>query len=138
MHIDARGSMNPTRGIATPATSSDSLRGAEYWDPVSDTYKEKRTNESVSDETELKQGGGTTVSVSHRIGSNKKPNSTSYFESGLGEYWDPATDTCKSKRTNESVPDEIMQGKSALAGYETDSSVESDSASSIDLDVWEY
>ena len=31
-----------------------------------------------------------------------------------------------------------MQGKSALAGYETDSSVESDSASSMDLDVWEY
>ena len=73
---------NPTKGIATPATSSDSLRGVEYWDPVSDTYK--------------------------------------------------------SKRTNESVPDEIMQGKSALTGYETDSSVESDSASSIDSDVGEY
>ena len=101
MHIDVRDSINLTWGIAATATSSDSLRGVEYWDPVSDTYKEKRTNESVSDETKLKQGGGTTVSVSHRIGSNKKPNSTSYFESGLGEYWDQMkvsqTRSCKER-----------------------------------------
>ena len=138
MHIDVRDSIDLTRGIATSTTNSDSLRGAEYWDPVSDTYKDKRTNESVSDETKLEQGDGTTVPVSHKIGSNEEPDSTSSFESGFGEYWDPVTDTYRSKRTNESVPDEIIQGKSAPAGYETDSSVESDSASSIDSDVGEY
>ena len=71
MQMDLRDPIDPTLGIATSATNSESQRGGEYWDPITDTYKNKRTNESVSDETKLKQGGGTTVPVSHRIGSNK-------------------------------------------------------------------
>ena len=82
MHIDVRGSLSPTQSIATPATSSDSPEEMEYWDPVSDTYR--------------------------------------------------------SKKTNKSVPDESMQGMSEPTGYETDSSIESETVSSVDLDPWEY
>ena len=106
MQIDVRDPIDLTLGIATLTTNSDSQRGGEYWDPITDTYKDKRTNESVSDETKLGQGGGAIAPVSHRVDSNKEAVSASRFNSNF-EYWDPVTDTYKDKRTNESVPDEI-------------------------------
>ena len=47
---------------------------------------------------------------------------------GDGEYWDPVSDTYRSKRTNDRVPDAIVQEENTPGEHETDSSVESSSA----------
>ena len=48
------------------------------------------------------------------------------------EYWDPVSDTYRSKRTNESVPEESMLETTDPIGYDTDSSIESETASNVD------
>ena len=57
---------------------------------------------------------------------------------GGGEYWDPVSDTYRSKRTNDRVPDEIIQEENTPEGYKTDSSVEISSALGVNPDLWEY
>lgn len=47
------------------ASSSDS--NYELWDPVTDTYKDKRTNESVSDDIKLGKGVTGLVQIENLI-----------------------------------------------------------------------
>ena len=51
MHIDVRGSLSPTQRKRTLTMSPDSPEETEYWDPVSDTYRNKRMNKSVAEES---------------------------------------------------------------------------------------
>ena len=51
----------------------------EYWDPVTDSYKSKKSSKNISDEVE--QG--------------KIPESS--LDSSPGKQWDPALETCNNK-----------------------------------------
>ena len=95
----------------------------QYWDPVSDTYKDKRTNKSVPDEIEARMG----TALDYETDPNEESDSASSSDSNF-EYWDPVTDTYKDKRTNESVPDEVELRMDVTLGYEIDPNEESDSA----------
>ena len=107
----------------------------EYWNPTSDTYRSKRTNESVPEENML----GIIDPTGHDTDSSIESETVSNVDSSEDmEYWDPVSDTYRSKKTNKSVPEESMQGMSEPTGYETDSSIESETAPSVDLDPWEY
>ena len=56
-----------------------------------------RTHEVVSDEGHLVKNGKTTVPVEHGIASYKESESASRFDPNPGEYWDPVSDTYRSK-----------------------------------------
>ena len=73
------------------ASSSDS--NYEFWDPVTDTYKDKRTNETVSDDIELGKG----VPIANGISPDGEFDSVSHFNSKFGDYWDPVTNSYRSK-----------------------------------------
>ena len=57
---------------------------------------------------------------------------------GDAEYWDPVTNSYRSKRTNDKVPDDIYPEEDTSAGYESDSSIETSPTSSTESDPWEY
>ena len=105
----------------------------EYWDPVSDTYKDKRTNKSVPDEIELRMG----IALDYETDPNEESDSASSSDSNY-EYWDPVTDTYKDKRTNETVSDDIKLGKGVTVGNGISPDREFDSVSHFNSKFGEY
>ena len=51
----------------------------DYWDPVTDSYKSKKSSKNISDKGEQ----------------DEIPESS--LDSSLGKYWDPAVELCRNK-----------------------------------------
>ena len=94
MHIGLREPINLTGRIAAPATSLDSPGGGEYWDPVSDTYRSKMTNNRVPDEIIQEEN----TPEGYKTDSSVEIGSALSINSDLWEYWDPISDSYKSKK----------------------------------------
>ena len=107
MHIDVRDPINLTRRIAAPATSLDSPGGGEYWDPVSDTYRSKMTNDRVPDEIIQEEN----TSAGYETDSSVEIGSALSTDSDLWEYWNPVTDSYKSKESRKNITDKGGQGE---------------------------
>ena len=73
----------------------------QYWDPVSDTYKDKRKNKSVPDEIEARIG----MALDYETDPNEESDSAASSDLNY-EYWDPVSDTYKVKRRIETVADD--------------------------------
>ena len=71
------------------------LSDMEYWDPVDNTYRSKRTHEAVPEERPM-----AVVDPSEDDTDPSSESSDDEYPEDLG-YWDPVTDTCRSKRTGE-------------------------------------
>ena len=105
----------------------------EYWDPVSDTYKDKRTNKSIPDEIEARMG----KALDYEADPNEE--SVSAASSDLNyEYWDPVSDTYKDKRTNETVADDIRLEKGVTIGNGISPDREFVSVSNLNSKIGEY
>ena len=94
MHIGVRGSLSPTQRKRTLTMSPDSPEETEYWDPVSDTYRNKRTNKSVTEESRQEKSEPT----GYETDSSIESEIVSSVNLDSWEYWDPVTDSYKSKR----------------------------------------
>ena len=76
------------------ATSSEANKDGEYWDPLTDTYKNKKTRDDDSDNeifwdhpTKSEKGIETKVSTGYEVGENKFSTSAPRLESNVdGEY----------------------------------------------------
>ena len=66
---------------------------SEYWDPVSDTYRNKRTNKIVTEESRQEKSKPTEYETNFSIASEIVPRVNL-------DYWDPVTDSYKSKRSS--------------------------------------
>ena len=69
---------------------------SEYWDPVSDTYRNKRTNKIVTEESRQEKSKPTEYETNFSIASEIVPR----VNLDSCEYWDPVTDSYKSKRSS--------------------------------------
>ena len=119
-----------TRRIAAPATSLDSPGGGEYWDPVSNTYRSKMTNDRVPDEIIQEEN----TSAGYETDSSMETDSTLSTDSDLWEYWDPVTDSYKSKKSSKNTPDKSEPGEVQESGL--DSSLEENRDPAVEY--WEY
>ena len=73
--------------------SPDSPEETEYWDPVSDTYRNKRTNKNVTEESRQEKSKPTEYETNLSTASEM----VSRVNLDSSEYWDPVTDSYKSK-----------------------------------------
>ena len=105
----------------------------EYWDPVSDTYKDKRTNKSVPDEIEARMG----TALDYETDPNEESDSAASSDLNY-EYWDPVSDTYKDKRTNETVADDIRLEKGVTIGNGISPDREFVSVSNLNSKIGEY
>ena len=91
----------PTDDQASNEASDDKYpEDFGYWDPVTDTYRSKRTHEPVPEENTVAVNDPT----DNEIEASSESSDDEYPED-FG-YWDPVTDTYRSKRTHEPVPEE--------------------------------
>ena len=142
-HIDTRSDEEiPEEGaVETNETNEDDtdsssesetdeiLSDMEYWDPSDDTYRSKRTNKEVPEDRtrEVIDPNDNDTNSS----SESETTSDDEYPEDFG-YWDPVTDTYRSKRTNESVPEESMLETTDPNEYDTDSSGDSETTSDIE------
>ena len=118
-------------------TASDTgpLSDMEYWDPTDDVYRNKRTNECVPERITLE------MSDSEEYDSDSSSYSETTSDDEYPEdfgYWDPISDTYRTKRTNEIIPEEKMLEATDTNGYDTDhSEAASDIESSEDRKYWD-
>ena len=116
--------------VAAPASNLNSPGDGEYWDPVSDTYRSKRTNDRVPDEIiqEENTPGGheidSSVEISSALGGNPDP----------WEYWDPISDSYKSKKSGKNIPKNEEQRR--ISKSSPDSSLERNEDPAAGC--WEY
>ena len=108
------------------ASDTESLSDMEYWDPSDDTYRNKRTNEKVQEESIIKMIDPNEHDVDSS--SNSETTSDDEFPEDIG-YWDPISDTYRSKRTNRVIPEERVLDTNDPDEYDTDSSSDSKTTS---------
>ena len=82
---------------------SDEERPAvlSYWDPCTDTYRNKKTHEIVPDSESDEDEDSSNPSDEDREDSS---NSSDEEHTEDLSYWDPCTDSYRSKRTHEPIP----------------------------------
>ena len=106
----------------------------EYYDSLTCESAPEDSPDDAPDSEKMHNGVRGSLSLTQR----KRTLTMSPDSPKETEYWDPVSDTYRNKRTNKSVTEESRQEKSEPTGYETDSSIESEIVSSVNLDSWEY
>ena len=90
---------------SSESETDEILSDMEYWDPSDDTYRSKRTNEEVPEDRTrgvIDPNDNDTDSSS-----DSETTSDDEYPEDIG-YWDPVSDTYRSKRTNKVIPEEGM------------------------------
>ena len=122
------------RRLVTTETSLNSPADTGYWNPINDYYRNKETNDKVSDDFLPQEN----ISAGYESDSSTETGSVSSTELDPWEYWDPVDDCYRSKKTNDRVSDDFLPQEDISARYESDSSTETSSVSSTKSDPWEY
>ena len=86
--------------IAAPANNLNPPGDGEYWDPVSDTYRSKKTNDRVPDEIVQEEN----TPGEHEIDSSLEISAALGSNPDSWECWDPISDSYKSKRPGKNTP----------------------------------
>ena len=85
-------------GMETSSALGGNLDPWEYLDPVSDSYKRKKSSKNISDKDE-ERGISEPIPDSNTGGSNEGS------AAGCWEYWDPISDSYKRKKSSKNTSD---------------------------------
>ena len=91
--------LDSNRRLVTMDTSLNSPGDTGYWNLVDDCYRNKGTNDRVSDDFLPQED----ISARYESDSSTETSSVSSTELDPWEYWDPVDDCYRSKKTNDRV-----------------------------------